>query len=122
MNKDIISKLINLVNENEELHYIEIAFNLLVSPSTAQRYAVLFSRMFENYVEYNRGVLRRKKLIGLENLDDETRIKALQRTLDSLRIKLKEVKVELNKIISNDFEHLTKEEIREKIKSLLERI
>jgi len=120
VNKEIISKLIAIVNEKENVHYIELAWRLMVSPSTAQRYAALFSQMFSNYVEYRRGVIHRKQIIGLENLDDGTRVKALQHTLDTLNRKIEDIKRELKRIISDDFDKKTKKEIKEKIESLLE--
>ena len=117
-----MSKIISLVNENSELHYSDIALALNVSLSTAQRYALMFSKYFENYVEYRRGKIYRKKMIGINELDEETRIKALQHTLDTMNKKLAYIKNELNKILENDLNHLSASELRNKIKRLLEAI
>ena len=122
LNREVVGKIISLVNSREEVHYSDLAMELNVSLSTAQRYAMMFSKYFENYVEYKRGKIYRKKMIGINELDDETRIKALQHTLDTLNNKLNFIKNELTKMLSNDFEHHSKEEIREKIKKLLEEI
>jgi len=122
LDREAISKIIALVNEKEKVHYTEIAFRLMVSFPTAQRYAVLFSKIFDKFVEYRRGVIYRKQTIGLELLDDRTRTIALQQTIDTLNSKLNFVKTELKNLLENHINHDSIEEIRNRIKKILEEI
>ena len=119
MNREAISKIINLVNSDEEVHYSDIALALNVSLSTAQRYAILFSKRFSNNVEYRRGKLIRKKRIGFDEIDLETRFKAIQQSLVTTQNRLEKAKEKLKKLVENDFNHHTKEELKKKIIAII---
>jgi len=117
--RDIV-KIIELVNNNESVHYNDIAVELGVSSSTAQRYAVLFSKMFKDYVEYRRGILIRKQLIGLENLDPESRLIALRTTLETLEEKLGYVEMKLRELLEGRWDSLNKDQIKGELWDLVD--
>jgi len=117
--RDIV-KIIELVNANETVHYNDIAVELGVSSSTAQRYAVTFSKMFKDYVEYRRGFLIRKQLIGLEHLDPETRIEAQKRTIEALEEKLERVERKLIELLEGRWDTLDKDQVKGELWDLLE--
>jgi len=117
--RDIV-KIIELVNNNESVHYNDIAVELGVSSSTAQRYAVLFSKMFKDYVEYRRGILIRKQLIGLENLDPESRLIALRTTLETLEEKLEYVEMKLRELLEGRWDSLNKDQIKGELWDLVD--
>ena len=120
MRRQVIVKIIELVNASETVHYNDIAVELGVSSSTAQRYAVLFSKMFKDYVEYRRGILIRKQLIGLENLDPESRLIALRTTLETLEEKLEYVEMKLRELLEGRWDSLNKDQIKGELWDLMD--
>jgi len=122
LNREVIGKIISLVNSREEVHYSDLAMELNVSLSTAQRYAFLFSKRFSDNVEYRRGRLIRKKRIGFDEIDLETRFKAVQQSLITAQKRLETIKDKLKKLVENDFNHHTKEELKKKIIAIIEEI
>jgi len=120
MNPRILSRLIELVNSVEELHYLDIALELGVSPSTAQRYAVMMAKRYPEYVTYSRGKLVRKQVIGLENIDPMARIEAQKRTIEMLEEKLDYVERKLIELLESRWNNLSKDELRGELWDLVE--
>jgi len=120
MRRQVIVKIIELVNSSESVHYNDIAAELGVSSSTAQRYAVTFSKMFKDYVEYCRGLLIRRQLIGVEHLDPETRIEAQKRTIEALEEKLERVEMKLRELLEGRWNSLNKDQIKGELWDLVD--
>jgi len=111
-------KIVELVNSNERLHYVDVAVALNVSPQTAQRYLVMMSRMFPNHVEYKRGELYRKALIGVDNIPVESKVEMLRSRLESLEEKLRSVRQALTSLYER--ENCSIGEVKAELKKLID--
>jgi predicted DNA-binding transcriptional regulator YafY len=113
-------KLIELINSNERLHYVDVAVKLNVSPQTAQRYLLMLSRMYPDHLEYSRGTIYRKSLLGVDNVPLEHKVEMLRSRLDTFEDKLRTVKQALTSLIER--ENCSIDEVKAELKKILEMI
>jgi len=122
LSKDISAKIISMIAEKGEVHYSDIAVGLGVSIPTAHRYAIIFSKMYSKNVKYERGRLILTNEFDQYSLDIRTRFKALQNSYQTLLSKVQNAREQLTALLENDFEHLSREELKQKLIKIVQRL
>ena len=113
--EDRESKILDILEEQKSIHYMDLSVQLGVSTETARRTAILLAKKYPNNIEYYRGMLRLTKSLTLEDLPPEKKAEALKTTLKSMmeeREKLKE------KLKRNHFPHIKKALMEQDLKKL----
>jgi len=118
MKKQREEQILEILEEQGQIHYFQLAIKLGVGSETARRSAVMISLKYPNNIEYLKGTLRLIKSLMFDDLPVERRLEALKKTLRTKQ------KIE-QKLKRNHLPHLikaTEEANFEKIKIQVERL